>query len=234
MSTANREIFIFGAGSQAKVTCDAVVKQGAYDVRAFVVDRVAGLPHDRLWDRPIVGFEELLGGSSRIPRRFVAAVGDNGVRKLKTELLRHMGYEPVTIQHPLSRIGAGCRIGEGVVICAGATVDPDVEIEEGAIINGNACVGHETKVRAYSHVSGGAVVGGYCEIGEFTLIGLGAVVLSNIRIGRRALVGAGSVVTKHVPDDMTALGVPARLRSRSLPPPHVEPAADPHPVSTHD
>jgi sugar O-acyltransferase (sialic acid O-acetyltransferase NeuD family) len=233
VSAATREIFVFGAGSQAKVTCDAVVKQGEYDVRAFVVDRPADLPYDRLWDRPIYGLEELVSGSSGL-RQFVAAVGDNAIRRQKTEQLRKLGFVPVTIRHPASRIGGGGRIGAGVVICAGATIDPDVEIEDGAIVNGNASVGHETRLRAYCHVSGGAVIGGYCEVGELTLVGLGAVILSNIQVGRRALVGAGSLVTKHVPDDMTALGVPARLRSRIPPAPHDGRSDDRLPVSSHD
>jgi sugar O-acyltransferase (sialic acid O-acetyltransferase NeuD family) len=229
-----RDIFVFGAGSQAKVTCDAIIKQGEFDVRAFVVDRPGDLPYDRLWDRPIYGLDDLTSASKGLPRLFVAAVGDNAIRKLKTEQLRQMGCLPVTIRHPLSRVGGGCRIGEGVVICSGATLDPDVDVEDGAIVNGNASVGHETKLRAFCHVSGGALIGGYCEVGELTLVGLGAVILSNIQVGRRALVGAGSLVTKQVPDDMTALGVPARLRSRIVPVAHNGHSDDHRPVASHD
>jgi sugar O-acyltransferase (sialic acid O-acetyltransferase NeuD family) len=232
--SATRDIFVLGAGSQAKVTCDIVIKEGEYEVRAFVVDRPGDLSYERLWDRPIYSLEELCGSSSKLPRLFVAAIGDNEVRRRKTEQLRALGCTPVTIRHPFSRIGDGCRIGEGVVICGGATVDPEVEIEEGVLLNGGATVGHESRLRAFCHVSGGAVIGGNCDIGAGTLVGLGAVVLSNMRVGSRSLVGAGSIVTKHVPDDMTALGIPARLRSRAVPAPVNGHTVGHPPASAHE
>jgi serine O-acetyltransferase len=42
------------------------------------------------------------------------------------------------------------------------------------------------------------------------VIGTGAKVLGNITIGENSKVGANSVVVKDVPDDTTAVGVPAR------------------------
>ncbi|AZL60499.1 serine acetyltransferase [Tabrizicola piscis] len=42
-------------------------------------------------------------------------------------------------------------------------------------------------------------------------IGAGAKVLGQVRIGRNAQIGANAVVLHDVPDDATAVGVPARL-----------------------
>ena len=49
-------------------------------------------------------------------------------------------------------------------------------------------------------------------------IGAGAIVLKGVMIGERAVIGAGSVVTKDVPDKAVAVGNPARILERSLPP----------------
>jgi serine O-acetyltransferase len=48
------------------------------------------------------------------------------------------------------------------------------------------------------------------------LIGAGAVVLGPVRIGRGATVAANSLALRDVPDGETAMGVPARLRGRSV------------------
>jgi acetyltransferase-like isoleucine patch superfamily enzyme len=42
-------------------------------------------------------------------------------------------------------------------------------------------------------------------------IGAGAKILDGVSIGRNAVIGAGSVVTRSVPENATAVGVPARV-----------------------
>jgi carbonic anhydrase/acetyltransferase-like protein (isoleucine patch superfamily) len=68
-------------------------------------------------------------------------------------------------------------------------------------------------------VGPGATIGHLCVVhgavvGEEALIGNGSTVQDGARIGRRALVGAGSTVPPGmaVPDEVVALGAPARVR----------------------
>ncbi|MBI4300750.1 MAG: bifunctional UDP-N-acetylglucosamine diphosphorylase/glucosamine-1-phosphate N-acetyltransferase GlmU [Chloroflexi bacterium] len=51
-------------------------------------------------------------------------------------------------------------------------------------------------------------------IGDDAFIGSDSMLVAPLRIGARAITGAGSVVNKDVPDDMLAVGVPARLRAK--------------------
>ncbi|HUG05513.1 MAG: bifunctional UDP-N-acetylglucosamine diphosphorylase/glucosamine-1-phosphate N-acetyltransferase GlmU [Chloroflexota bacterium] len=53
------------------------------------------------------------------------------------------------------------------------------------------------------------------EIGDDAFIGSDTLLRAPIKVGARAVTGAGSVVTKDVPDDMVAVGVPARLRKKT-------------------
>ena len=48
-------------------------------------------------------------------------------------------------------------------------------------------------------------------IGSNVFIGARAMILGNIKIGDNVKIGAGAVVMKDVPDDCTAVGVPARI-----------------------
>jgi UDP-perosamine 4-acetyltransferase len=54
-------------------------------------------------------------------------------------------------------------------------------------------------------------LGGNVVVGEGAFLGVGTMVIPGIRIGRWSVVGAGAVVTKDLPDDCTAVGVPARV-----------------------
>jgi carbonic anhydrase/acetyltransferase-like protein (isoleucine patch superfamily) len=86
----------------------------------------------------------------------------------------------------------GANVQDGSVLHGGA--DPVTEVGEGATI-GHLCVVH------------GAI------IGSEALIGNGATVLDGVVVGKRALVAAGCTVPPGmtIPDDMLAVGVPARI-----------------------
>jgi len=51
------------------------------------------------------------------------------------------------------------------------------------------------------------------EIGDRSWIGIGASVIQQIRIGADVIVGAGAAVVHDLPDGVTAVGVPARVRA---------------------
>ena len=57
----------------------------------------------------------------------------------------------------------------------------------------------------------GANISGNVRIADATLIGSGATILQGLTIGKNCIVGAGAVVTKDLPDNCTAVGVPARI-----------------------
>ena len=90
-------------------------------------------------------------------------------------------------------IRAGANIQDNSVLHGGD--DPETEIGPGATV-GHMCVVH------------GAV------IGQEALIGNGSTVQDGARIGRRSLIGAGSLVPPgaEIPDDVMALGAPARVK----------------------
>ena len=64
----------------------------------------------------------------------------------------------------------------------------------------------DTPIREQLLQSKGGIV-----VGDHAWLGVGVIVLSGVRIGKGAVVGAGSVVTKDIPDDVIAIGNPARV-----------------------
>jgi carbonic anhydrase/acetyltransferase-like protein (isoleucine patch superfamily) len=59
-----------------------------------------------------------------------------------------------------------------------------------------------------------------CTIEDDVLVGMGAVVMNGARVGEGAVIGAGAVITEGtvVPPRTIAVGVPARILEKDVPP----------------
>jgi bifunctional UDP-N-acetylglucosamine pyrophosphorylase/glucosamine-1-phosphate N-acetyltransferase len=124
------------------------------------------------------------------------------------------------------------RIGPYSHLRPGAHLEKGVEMGNFGEVK-NARLGRGTKMHHFSYVGdagvgqrvnigAGTITLNYdgvrknrTEIGDDAFIGSDTLLRAPIKIGARAVTGAGSVVTKDVPDDMLAVGVPARMRKKT-------------------
>ena len=83
----------------------------------------------------------------------------------------------------------------------------------GIIINPEVVIGDNVKINQHVTI-GGSGEKGCPVIGDNVYIGSGAKVLGGIRIGNNVKIGANAVVISDVPDNSTAVGVPARIIAR--------------------
>jgi serine O-acetyltransferase len=102
-------------------------------------------------------------------------------------------------------IGKDVEIGPGFCIAHGSIViDGKVKIGKNCAINPYVTVGLSTSSKIILSLNGPT-------IGDNVYIGTGARVLGPIRIGNNAKISANAVVLTDVPDNHTAVGVPARV-----------------------
>lgn len=200
-------LWIYGTGGHGGVVLDIIGAVGGYRVVGAVDDNpTAGA--DSWEGYPL--FDRTLFFETRNPSESVfIAVGDNAARG---RICRRFPESTrfATFIHPRAEVGSATVIGEGTVVMPGAMIEHGARIGRHCIINDGAIVGHDSRIGDFVHVAGGSALGGEVAVGDYTLIGLGAVVTPQKKIGCNCVIGAGSGVMRHIPDDMTTIGNPAR------------------------
>ena len=142
---------------------------------------------------------------------FFIAIGDNLIRKKIYNSLAQQNLFPINAIHPNSIVSSSAEIQKnGVMISAGCIVNPLVKIGNGVICNTGSIIEHECIIEDFAHIGPGAILCGNVQVGENSFIGAGAVIRQGIKIGKNVMVGAGAVVVKHVMDDSTVVGCPAK------------------------
>lgn len=99
--------------------------------------------------------------------------------------------------HPGATIGKGLFIDHGMGVVIGETT----EIGDNCTIYQNVTLGGTGKETGKRHPT----------LGDNVLVGAGAKVLGPFKVGNNARIAAGAVVLNEVPDNATAVGVPARM-----------------------
>ena len=80
----------------------------------------------------------------------------------------------------------------------GIIISPFAKLGKNCIINQQVTIAHNDQCLAPT-------------IGDRCIIGAGAKIIGNIKIGDYVKIGANCVVVKDIPDNCTAVGVPARI-----------------------
>lgn len=96
-------------------------------------------------------------------------------------------------------LGAGCKFGHGLVLMhpVGIIINSKVIGGENIIIQSGVVIGDEKGVAP--------------KLGSNIFIGAGAKIIGNVTVGNNVKIGANAVVVKDIPDDVTVVGIPAKI-----------------------
>ncbi len=133
--------------------------------------------------------------------RVAHALQNRGMIFLARAISQHAAKVTGIEIHPAAQIGKRFFIdhGHGVVIGETTEIGDDVTLYQGVTLGGT---GKETGKR-------------HPNIGDGVMIGAGAKVLGPITIGANTNVASGAVVLQDIPENSTAVGVPAQVVRRN-------------------
>lgn len=138
-------------------------------------------------------------------------IGDSVKRIAWIERLIALNVNLPVITHPKAIVSRYAQLGVGTVVFAGAVVQTLASLGRGCIVNTNSSVDHHCKLADGVHVCPGANIAGGVNVGANSWIGIGSSVKELVTIGSRSTIGAGAAVVNDIPDDVIAVGVPARI-----------------------
>ncbi|MBQ5824927.1 MAG: acetyltransferase [Clostridia bacterium] len=205
---------IWGAGGLGREVLELArvinSRNKCWDGFVFIVD---GVTTTEVNGVRVLEYEDAKNRFSNL--EVVVGIGEPAVREKKFDLLKEDGINTPSLIHPDVYIPETTSIGQGVVIQYGCFISCNVTIGNYVFIQPQCNIGHDDKLADGCIVSGFGNIGGTVSIGKFTYLGLSAVIKEGTAIGDNVIVGMGSVVYKDIPDEMTALGNPARPIARN-------------------
>lgn len=203
-----KKIIFVGAGGHAKSVADSINKS-EYELCGFIDSNKKGthmgLP---IWGtdlKDIPNYEEYC---------YFVSIGDVGYRKLWFDRLRERRLSIINIIDSSAIISASAKMGIGNFIGKMAVINADAEIGNNNVINTKALIEHECKVGDHNHLSTNSVINGNVIVGNSVFLGSSSVCNGQLKIGSNAIIGSGSVIIEDVPENVTVVGVPARVIKR--------------------
>lgn len=140
----------------------------------------------------------------------IIAIGEPENKINLYKKVQNAGYSFANVIHPNSWISPSAKIGKGVTVKANVIISCDVIIEDNVGIEPFVSVGHDCIIGKHCQISSGVMMGGGTQIGAGTYIGMNVPIKEKVKIGSNSIIGMGSVVQRDIPENVIALGNPAR------------------------
>ena len=129
--------------------------------------------------------------------------------RVANKLYRSKYYFPARCVSQLAKMFTGIEIHPGATIGHGFFIDHGTGV----------VIGETTEIGNNCTIYQGVTLGGtgkdlgkrHPTLGDNVLVGAGAKVLGPVNIGSNSKIAAGAVVLRDIPDDSTAVGIPAKV-----------------------
>ena len=207
-----KDIVIVGAGGfgrEVKTIIDAInANNKTYNFLGFYDDTIA--KGTLINNFPILGNLNDLNALNT-PVGVLLGIGDPTSKSKIIESLKNELLHFPTIIHPSVIISDDdVSIDNGCIICAGTIITCNIKIGKFVTLNLMCTVGHDTTIGDYSSFMPSVNISGEVHIEEKVYVGTGAKIINRLEIGKSTIVGAGAVVSKSLPENCTAVGIPAK------------------------
>lgn len=139
------------------------------------------------------------------------AVGEPMLRNKLYERVKALNISLPILVHPGVYIDTTTKLGRGVTICEGVTITCNVSIGDNTFVHPHAVIGHDIKVGKHCVIGSNSQIGGASVLGDNVYMGFLSGVKEKISIGNDVICSAGAIVFRNLPDNVIAMGNPARI-----------------------
>lgn len=208
-----RDIVIIGAGNfgreVAQLIDDINTDKKTWNLLGYVDETVEKHGTIINSNQVLGGFEWLeKNGSNKVTA--ICAIGNPRAKYTVVGKISGYGLNYVNLIHPDAKIGKFVEMGYGNVICCNSFISVNIKIGNHVSINPGCGIGHDVVIGDFSSLYWNVTLSGNVSIGDGCEIGSKADIIPQRSVGSWSVIGAGAVVTKDIPDNCTAVGVPAK------------------------
>lgn len=198
---------IYGSGGSGREVKDIADMIGTWEEIIFIDDTVESGVFKGVKRMPFDCFCKTFDKKNS---EVIVALGEPEYKKKLYKKVKDRDYSFANVIHPTAWISPSAKLGRGIIIKAGVIISCDAVVEDNVRIEPFAIIGHDCIVRESTQISPNVTMGGCSEIGAESYIGINVPIKENLKIGSNVVIGMGSVVLRDIPDNVIAMGNPAR------------------------
>ncbi len=198
-----KPIFIFGAGTMAKLAWNCFEHETQYSVSAFIVDDSLH-SQEEFCGLPVISSNDFMKKNQPESCLLFIALGYqklNLIRQSIFERFEKLQYRFISCISSRAMIMNEGNIGKNCFIMEGAVIQPFSHIGDNCIIWSGSIVSHESSIGNSCFLAAHSVVGGMVSVGNNSFLGMNTTVRDKVKIGKSCLIGAGSLVLSDLEDN---------------------------------
>lgn len=198
---------IYGSGGAGKEVKEIAEELGQWDEIVFIDDAVQPDIFKGIRRMP---FDAFMVHFSPQRAEIIISLGEPAYKVMLREKAESFGYRLANVIHTMAWVSPTAKLGRGITLRAGVIINADAELEDGVTVMEYSAIGHDSVIGENAQIASGVLVGGHCIIGKNSYIATGVPVKNGVKIGHDSVVGIGAAVLRDIPDNVIALGNPAR------------------------
>ena len=198
---------IYGSGDSGREAKEVAERIGTWTEIIFIDDVVTT---DTYKGIKKMLFDDFKKQYSPMEAEIIIALGEPEYRVKLFKKVKEAGYSFANLIDPSAYLSSEVTIGTGIILKAGVWVSVGATLKDNICVDFHTVIGHDVVIQPHCQICSNVVIAGHCKIGSATYIGLSVPIRDGIVVGDNVVLGMGSVVVRDIPDNVIAMGNPAR------------------------
>lgn len=210
MASKSTRLAIIGAAELGLLVAHHATADAGFELVGFYDDFTTKLEFNGV---PVLGKTERIieDFKSGVFDELFIAIGYNHM-PVRAALFEQLAPQVpfANIIHSSCIIDSSVKLGKGIFLLPGVTLDMGVEVGNNVLMNTACAIAHHTQIGSHCFLAPSVHLAGRITIKDKCFIGIGATVVDCISVGENATIGAASLVLKDVEANSIWFGNPAK------------------------